>query len=104
MCRTARITFSTEAFFSRRDSSIARARFAEVILTVTGVASPASRMRISVQVVLSNSNGSSAHHPWLMTVRRKLKSRGVGIVTFIMAFQNNEIAKKRWKVGCTHQL
>src|SRR5438067_11332268 len=74
------------------------------MLTVTGCASPISSTRTRVQAVLSNSKGKSTHHPWLMTVRRKLKFGGVGMASFIITFQNNQIAKKQKIISCTHQV
>src|SRR5260370_36154607 len=93
MCRTARTIFSPALFFSRPDVLIARYPFSVEIFTVTGPVSPASTTRTKVQSVLSNSNGSSAHQPWLSTVRRKLKPGGVGIVISMGFQQIGRIAK-----------
>src|SRR5437762_8344792 len=71
-------------FLTRREVLIESPPSAEEIVTVTGVGRPASSTRTSVQLVLSNSKGGNAHHPWLITVRRKLNSSGVGIVVFML--------------------
>ena len=57
--------------------------FAE-ISTVTGFVCPRSSTRTNFHFFRSNSNGSNSHQPWLKTVRWKLKSGEVLIVSFIL--------------------
>jgi len=46
--------------------------------------------RVSSQAFWSIEKGNSSHQPWLMTVRLKLKFRGVGIVRgIVMAAEFN---------------
>jgi hypothetical protein len=55
---------------------------------VTGAVSVKSKTRTSVQVASSNAKGSSSHQPWLLTVRRKLKSRRTEIAISITDFSS----------------
>src|SRR2546425_11000801 len=79
ICRTSRIIFSIARLPTDREVSAINARLDDEIVTVIGGAPLRSMTRANVHLVLSNSNGGRAHQPWLITVRRKLKSGGVGI-------------------------
>src|SRR5215204_1059423 len=56
------------------------AGLAVVMVIVIGCLFGKSLTRVSFQFFSSIENGNSWHHPWLITVRRKLKLEGVGMV------------------------
>src|SRR5215831_15217938 len=81
---------------TRRETSRVNPPFRGDILTVTGFPRSRSRTLVKIQFARSNSKGSSTHHPWLKTVRRKLKSFGVFRISCIRRTVTNACSLRRY--------